>query len=137
MTSMASRYFQGRVIETNEPCYISWDTESCCSKIQSLIELKLEAPNLSTDHWCHGAQKKSFLKEPALLGSLFLFLPQTAFFFPLCVSPILCASARTHTQSCCLAFKDFLALSSRCREQIKVRQSHYLIHIQCPWLLVS
>lgn len=28
MTSMASRYFQGRVIETNEPCYISWDTES-------------------------------------------------------------------------------------------------------------
>lgn len=28
MTSMASRYFQGRVIETNEPCYVSWDTES-------------------------------------------------------------------------------------------------------------
>lgn len=25
---MAGRYFQGRVIETNEPCYISWDTES-------------------------------------------------------------------------------------------------------------
>lgn len=24
MTSMASRYYQGRVIETNEPCYISW-----------------------------------------------------------------------------------------------------------------
>lgn len=68
MTSMASRYFQGRVIETNEPCYISWDTESCCSKIQSLIELKLEAPNLSTDHRCHGAPEEELSQRAYFTG---------------------------------------------------------------------
>ncbi len=68
MTSMASRYFQGRVIETNEPCYISWDTESCCSKIQSLIELKLEAPNLSTDHRCHGAPEEELSQRACFTG---------------------------------------------------------------------
>lgn len=65
---MASRYFQGRVIETNEPCYISWDTESCCSKIQSLIELKLEAPNLSTDHRCHGAREEELSQSACFAG---------------------------------------------------------------------
>lgn len=63
MTSMASRYFQGHVIETNEPCYISSDTESCCSQIQSLIELKLEAANLSRDHQSHQVQKKKEKKN--------------------------------------------------------------------------
>ena len=145
MTSMASRYFQGRVIETNEPCYISWDTEFCCSKIQSLTELKLEAPNLSTDHCVMGAQeRRAFSKGPALLGSLLLFT-WTAFVFSMWALFYVQAlthththkHTHTHTQSSYLAFNDFLVLSSRCREQIKVRQSHYLIHIQCPWLLVT
>lgn len=93
MTSMASRYFQGRVIETNEPCYISWDTESCCSKIQSLIELKLEAPNLSTDHQCHGAPEEELSQSACFTGlppSFFFFFFQSLF------SPILCASTHMH-----------------------------------------
>lgn len=73
MTSMASRYFQGLVIETNEPCYISCDTESCCSKIQSLIELKLEAPNLSTDHRCHWASEEEHRKSTCFTTLLSLF----------------------------------------------------------------
>lgn len=135
MTSMASRYFQGRVIETNEPCYISWDTESWCSKIQSLIELKLEAPNLSTDHQCHGAP------EEERSQACFIGLTLSVFYFHLFCFLLMWAvfhvHSHIHTLHSCLAFKDFLAVSSRYREQIKVRQSHYLIHIQCPWLLVS
>lgn len=68
MTSMASRYFQGLVIETNEPCYISWDTESYCSKIQRLIELKPEEPNLSTDHQCHEALDEALSPSVCFTG---------------------------------------------------------------------
>lgn len=97
MTSMASRYFQGRVIETNEPCYISWDTESCCSKIHSLIELKLEAPNLSTDHRCHGASEEELSQSACFTGlpPSFRFFTWTAFTF----SSLFCACLHTHTQS--------------------------------------
>lgn len=45
---------------------LAGDTESCCSKIQSLIELKLEAPNLSTDHRCHGAREEELFSKSLL-----------------------------------------------------------------------
>lgn len=100
MTSMASRYFQGRVIETNEPCYISWDTESCCSKIESLIELKLEAPNLSADHRCHGAPEEERSQRACFTGlALSVFTWTTFVFFS-------CELTHTHIQRYYSAFKD-------------------------------
>ena len=55
---------------------LAGDTESCCSKIQSLIELKLEAPNLSTDHRCHGAPEEELSQRACFTGlalSVFTF----------------------------------------------------------------
>lgn len=117
MTSMASRYFQGRVIETNEPCYISWDTESCCSKIQSLIELKLEAPNLSTDHRCHGAREEELSQSACFAGltpPLPLPPPFSAFLLAHICFALFYTSAPTHTNThkhCgYMAFKDYFGL---------------------------
>lgn len=120
MTSMASRYFQGRVIETNEPCYISWDTESCCSKIQSLIELKLEAPNLSTDHRCHGAREEELSQSacfagltPPLPPPLFLLFswPTFALLYFIPVHP----HTQTHTNIVATWPSKIILAFSRCR----------------------
>lgn len=102
MTSMASRYFQGRVIETNEPCYISWDTESCCSKIESLIELKLEAPNLSADHRCHGAPEEERSQRACFTGLALSVFTWTTFVFFSCEL----THTHTHIQRYYSAFKD-------------------------------
>lgn len=109
MTSMGSRYFQGLVIETNEPCYISWDTESCCSKIQRLIELKLEAPNLSADHQCHEAS------DGKLAQSVGFTARRSSCLFIVLSAPNLQESMQTCTDThisvqVSLSFEDFLTL---------------------------
>ena len=123
MTSTTSQYFQGRVIETNEPCYISWDTESCCSKIHSQIELKLEASILSTDLRSYGTSEKQLFQGacctcPSLL--LFQHGPFGVFVFFLANSKYIHGIFTTIQPSHII----FQAVSSRCREQ----KSHYLIH---------
>lgn len=133
MTSMASRYFQGRVIETNEPCYISWDTESCCSKIQSLIELKLEAPNLSTDHRCHGAREEELSQSACFAG---LTPPPPFFCFSLgphllCSILYQCTHTHKHTQTLWLhglqrLFWPFLGVDE---SEIQPWSNLYTIHL--------
>lgn len=125
MTSMASRYFQGRVIETNEPCYISRDTESCCSKIQSLIELKLEAPNLSTDHQCHGGSEGELIFQvPGFLHSFSLSLVHIFLLLQVHVH-------NTHKRHH-MTFKDIFVCFFRCSQNILSYQKHIPCEYQSP-----
>lgn len=130
MTSMVIRYLQGCVIETNEPCYISWDTESCCSKIHRLIKLKLEAPNLSTDHWCHRDPEEE-LSQRAHFNGLFFFLYLDHFCFLLIWALFTCKYTRSQhsdfTFTGILAFLS-LSLSLRYEKNWTANSNEIIIH---------
>lgn len=117
MTSMASRYFQGRVIETNEPCYISWDTES--RRPEDPAADRAETGGTQPFHRSpeSGCSSKVFSKW---LQNMLLSLTHTHTH----------AQGHAHTSTYCLTFKDFpfsffQTGSFRCAEQIR---GHYLIH---------
>lgn len=117
MTSMASRYFQGRVIETNEPCYISWDTES--RRPEDPAADRAETGGTQPFHRSpeSGCSSKVFSKW---LQNMLLSLTHTHTH----------AQGQAHTSTYCLTFKDFpfsffQTGSFRCAEQIR---GHYLIH---------
>lgn len=132
---MASRYFQGRVIETNEPCYISWDTESRCSKIQSLIELKLEAPDVSKDHECHKDWEEALWQK----NSRFNGLPSAfGFIWTFVFSNFMCIYR--HKLLCSLAFRDFQDSPSQSKNggKIKTKQSlfnPYMVHSSINFII--
>lgn len=104
MASMASRYIEGRAIETNEPCYI---TVAQRSTIRLGWNQRCQLLHRSPES--QGPWKSAFLQAEASLISdqkpLFCFLPAWALF-------------NWKQTADYLAFKDFPGFAFRCRKQI-------------------
>jgi len=109
MTPMASRYYQGHVIETNEPCYtISWYW------ILLLTDPELDrAETRSTQPFYRwpvswGPKEELPFKEPAPLGSFCLYLDHFCFAI---MQAHFYVQVHTCTRTHYLAFKYSLAPS--------------------------